>query len=148
MLINSIAFCRHWHYHHFMVFKNRLDYSKKRLKPFEVFPHCCPIVMFVHFLNLHLRGSKYLIKVKQLFLLYDLLRPLKLILVQLYFLHLCKFTKDCASQQQMSLNHPYLFWPVCILNFHKVLYFFFQLRLPLDNTTVLLVYLKHLLKTV
>ena len=131
-----------------MVFKNRLDYSKKRSKPFEVFPHCCPIVMSVHFLNLHLRGSKYLIKVKQLFLLYDLLRPLKLILVQLYFLHLYKFIKDCASQQQMSLNHLFLFWLVYILNFHKVLYFFFLLQLLLDSIKVLLVYLKHQLKTV
>ena len=122
--------------------------TKKHLKPFKVFPHYCPILRFLHFLNLHLHGSRYLIKVMRLFLLYDLLPLLKLNLVQLYFLHLYKFIKDCASQQQMSLNHLFLFWLVYILNFHKVLYFFFQLRLPLDNTTVLLVYLKHLLKTV
>ena len=148
MLINFISFCKHLHYHHQLAFKNQLDYSKMHSKPFKVFHHFYPIVRFQHFLNLHLHELRYLIIVKQLFQLYDLLPHLKLDLVQLYFLHLCKFIKDYASQQQMSLNHLYLFWLVCIQNFHRVLYFFFQLQLLLDNIKVLLVYLKHQLKTV
>ena len=147
MLINFISFCKHLHYHHQLAFKSQLDYSKMHSKPFKVFHHYYPIVRFQHFLNLHLHGLRYLIIVKQLFQLYDLLHHLKLDLVLLYFLHLCKFIKDYASQQQMSLNHLYLFWLVCIQNFHRVLYFFFQLQLLLDNIKVLLVYLKHQLKT-
>ena len=146
MLINFISFCKHLHYLHQLAFKNLLDYSKMHSKPFKVFHHYYPIVMFQHFLNLHLHGLRYLIIVRLLFLLYDLLHLLKLDLVQLYFLHLCKSIKDYANQLQMSLNHLHLFWPVCILNFHKVLYFFFQLQLLLDSIKVLLVCLKHRLK--